>query len=125
MMSADATVALLELVARQCGRAFRELDADLPASVSFLINDLDTVVARGRADDWTVEMARGSVYRGLRCDLADVFRRLNPDFTVVHEGCWPPGLVPCDAVRQRRAQRRELELSMGERFARMLVPEAS
>jgi hypothetical protein len=64
-------------------------------------------------------------WAGRRKDMADAFARLNPDFGVqVHHGAtWARyDIDGVDQHHQAAAQRRELELSMGERFARLLAP---
>src|SRR5574341_1336324 len=68
-----------------------------------------------------VAYVRRAVQVGRRLDMTRAFDRLNPTFGVRAEhGCW-------DATAEQRQQRaavrrRELELAMGERFARMLPP---
>jgi hypothetical protein len=121
----EAALALLELAAREVRLAAIELDYAAPHSVLFLANTLEQAVDRSRIDAFQVELARRSTYQARRCDLAEAFHRLNPGFGRVHDGCWPTELdsiTRYDAKRQRRAQRRELELCMGERFAAMLAP---
>ncbi len=54
-------------------------------------------------------------------DLTGAFDRLNPSFGVRAEhGCWDA--TPEQRTRRAAVRRRELELAMGERFARMLPP---
>ena len=85
-----------------------------------LLQDLGT--ARWRAlDAEAVEQVRWSVLVGRRLDMTAAFNRLNPTFGVRAEhGCWDA--VPEQRARRAAVRRRELELSMGERFARMLPP---
>jgi hypothetical protein len=40
--------------------------------------------------------------------LAEALQQLNPNFGLIHDGCWPASVSPFDAACQR-AQRRELE----------------
>jgi hypothetical protein len=64
---------------------------------------------------------RASVQVGRRLDMTEAFNRLNPAFGVPAEhGCWEA--TPEQRQQRAAVQRRELELSMGERFARMLPP---
>ena len=114
----EAALALLELAHRQVARLLDESDVPLGNLAWHLGSAL--AVPGGRVDAATVERARWFVWVGRRLDLTDAFRRLNPGFGAVHHGCWPS--VVGDRARQAAAQRRELELCMGERFARLLVP---
>jgi len=53
--------------------------------------------------------------------MTEAFDRLNPTLGVRAEhACWDA--VPEQRARWAAVRRRELELSMGERFARMLAP---
>ncbi len=119
----EAARELLALAARELRRAVEELgDTALPLSLVLLTGRLEHAGRRG-VGAFTVELTRDSVWAGRRCDLADAFRRLNPGFGPVHTGAWPASVDGgYDATRQQRAQRRELELCMGARFARMLAP---
>ncbi len=114
----EAALALLELAHRQVERFLDESDVPLGNLAWHLGSAL--AVPGGRVDAATVERARWFVWVGHRLDLTDAFHRLNPGFGAVHHGCWPS--VVGDRARQAAAQRRELELCMGERFARLLVP---
>ncbi len=114
----EAALALLELAHRQVERLLDESDVPLGNLAWHLGSAL--AVPGGRVDAATVERARWFVWVGRRLDLADAFRRLNPGFGAVHYGCWPSSVD--DRARQAAAQRRELELAMGARFARMLAP---
>jgi hypothetical protein len=124
----DAALELLELAAREIRKAIEELGLSVtPHSLLFLAGRLDWACEQG-VNVLAVRLAREAAYRARRCDLRDAFIRLNPTFAVrIHDGCWA-GTVDVgdrDRERQRRAQRHELELSMGDRFAKMLVPEAT
>jgi hypothetical protein len=119
----EAALALLEVAARELRRAAEDLGARVvPHSILFLANDLEHACQWRQVDAFTVELAYQGAYQARRCDLADAFKRLNPEFDEIHRGCWPSDLSGDDRRRQQRAQRRELELSIGERFARMLAP---
>jgi hypothetical protein len=131
-VESEAALELVDLIQRQMGRLISEhepgattqpnLTYQLAGALERLLQEL-----RGRAIRWSALDAKAvahvawSVRIGRRLDMTEAFNRLNPTFGVPAEhGCW-------DATaeqRQRRAavQRRELQLSMGERFARMLAP---
>jgi len=119
----EAARELLALAARELRRTVEELGhAALPHRLLFLTNQLEWASTHG-VHAFAVELARENVDAGRRCDLADAFTRLNRGFGPVHVGAWPASVDGgYDARRQQRAQRRELELAMGERFARMLLP---
>ena len=120
----EAAQELLALAARELRRAVGELGhVALPHSLLFLPGRLEWACQFG-VDALAVRLARQSAWEGRRCDLAEAFGRLNPAFGPVHHGAWPApvDLGGGDRGRQQRAQRRELELCMGERFARMLPP---
>src|SRR6266542_2942957 len=114
----EAALALLELAHRQVARLLDESDVPLGNLAWHLGSAL--AVPGGRVDAATVERARWFVWVGRRLDLTDAFRRRNPVCGAVHYGCWPSAAG--DRARQAAAQRRELELCMGARFARMLAP---
>jgi hypothetical protein len=126
----EAAVELVGLVQRQMARLIQEHEPgatiqpnvayQLEGALETLLQDLGT--ARWRELDATaVAYVRYSVLVGRRLDMTQAFNRLNPTFGVRAEhGCW-------DATAEQRARRaavrrRELELAMGERFARMLPP---
>jgi hypothetical protein len=115
--------AALELVRLLTGELER-LHADFAATQRYLLGQLllplRDVLQYGQLDATTVTLLRKARYWGHRLEMGSAFERLNPGFDEVHHGCWPA--VPAEARRQAAAQRRELELSMGERFARMLAP---
>jgi hypothetical protein len=72
-------------------------------------------------DAEAVAYVRYSVLVGRRLDMTRAFDRLNPTFGVPAEhGCWDA--TPEQRARRAAVRRRELELVMGERFARMLPP---
>jgi hypothetical protein len=119
----EAALALLEVAARELRRAAEDLGpCVVPRSILFLASGLERICDLGQVGAADVEDAHRSAYQARRCDMAEAFTRLNPEFVEVHRGCWPIDLGAYDRRRQQRAQRRELELSMGERFARMLAP---
>jgi hypothetical protein len=130
----EAVVELLGLVQGQVARlvAEHERGANVQPNVAYqlagalesLLQDLrgDRPFPLRRAlDAEAVAKVRQGVLVGRRLDMTQAFNRLNPGFGVRAEhGCW-------DATAEQRARRaavrrRELELSMGERFARMLPP---
>jgi hypothetical protein len=121
----EAALALLEVAARELRRAAEDLGPALvPHSVLFLARGFERICDMGQVDALEVEMAHRSAYQARRCDMAEAFKRLNPEFGEVHQGCWSEDIDVggYDRRRQQRAQRRELKLSMGERFAAMLAP---
>ncbi|SRR6266498_1641350 len=126
----EAAVELVGLIQQQMSRLIQEHERgantlpnvayQLAGVLETLLQDLGT--ARWRAlDAEAVEQVRWSVLVGRRLDMTAAFNRLNPTFGVRAEhGCWDA--VPEQRTRRAAVRRRELELSMGERFARMLVP---
>jgi hypothetical protein len=117
----EAAVELVGLVARQLTQVDTERTAEeVPLVVGFLAVGLEEIVARGRLAAFDVELLHESAWRARRLDLVRAFRVFNPEFGPVHAGCWGP--LVGEQRRQAAAQRRELELSMGERFARLLPP---
>jgi hypothetical protein len=124
----DPALELVGLAAREIRQAIEELGlAATPHSLLFLAGRLEWARDQG-VSTLAVRLAREAAYRARRLDLRDAFIRLNPGFAVrVHDGCWDAVADPGgrDLERQRQAQRRELELSMGKRFAKMLAPEAT
>src|SRR6266511_462103 len=132
----EAAVDLLVLVQQQMGRLIREhepqattqpnvayqLAGALESLLQGLRGDRPTLIHRALDAD-AVEQVRRSVRVGRRLDMTDAFDRLNPTLGVRAEhGCWDA--VPEQRARRAAVRRRELELAMGERFARMLVPAA-
>jgi hypothetical protein len=113
----EAAVELVDLVHQQLARLIRESEAPLPNVVWQLAYSLEDV---RELDEITVAQARQSVRLGRRLDMAEGFALLNPQFGVPVDH-WD-GIFPRHGAVQAAAQRRELELSMGERFARMLAP---
>jgi hypothetical protein len=128
-VESEAAVELVDLIQRQMARLISEHEpgATTQPNVTYQLAGALERLLRGRASRWptldaeAVAYVAASVRVGRRLDMTEAFNRLNPTFGVRAEhGCW-------DATaeqRERRAavQRRELELSMGERFARMLAP---
>lgn len=130
----EAAVELVGLVQGQVARlvAERECGGNVQPNVAYqlagalesLLKDLrgDAPVRRWLGlDASAVAYVRHAVRVGRRLDMTRAFDRLNPGFGVPAEhGCWDTTAEQ----RQRRAamRRREVELSMGERFARMLPP---
>jgi hypothetical protein len=120
----EATVELVRLAAQVLKRMDDEHPAeDTPLAVSFLAIRLEGIAERGVLDAFAVELAQEGAYRGRRLEMHRAFVQLNPGFGPVHSGCW--GRVPTETRCQAAAQRRELELSMGQRFARMLPPSSA
>jgi hypothetical protein len=121
-VEAEAALELVRLLAGELGRLAGDWPAEQPYLIGQLLAPLGSIARRGvlRADD--AAWLRDARYWGRRCDAVKAFQRLNPGFGPVHNGCWEAEIVPHDVERQTIAQRRELELSMGERFARMLAP---
>src|SRR5574341_1567704 len=129
-----AALELVGLIQQQMARMIAEHEREastqpnvayqLKGALESLLRDLDgdRLVPIHRAlDADAVAQVRRSVQVGRRLDMTEAFDRLNPGFGVRAEhGCW----AATAEQRQRRAamRRRELELSMGERFARMLPP---
>ncbi|HZD71653.1 MAG TPA: hypothetical protein VFA45_22915 [Actinomycetes bacterium] len=131
-----ATLELVGLVQQQLARLITEHEPgantqpnvtyQLARALESLLQGLDPSGVR-RLPRWpelnaeAVASVRRAVQVGRRLDMTEAFDRLNPTFGVrADHGCW-------DATagqRQQRAvvRRRELELAMGERFARMLAP---
>ena len=116
----EAAVELVRLAAQVLKRIDDERVDELPLSVAFLAVRLEGIAERGVLDAFAVESARVGAYRGRCLEMHRAFARLNPGFGPVHSGGW--GRVPTETRCQAAAQRRELALSMGERFARMLPP---
>ena len=126
----EAAVELVGLVQQQVARLIAEHEPEattqpnvayqLAGALETLLQDLGT--ARWRAlDADAVARVRRSVRVGRRLDMTEAFNRLNPTFGVPAEhGCWDA--VPEQRARRAAVRRRELELCMGERFARMLPP---
>ncbi len=129
-----AALELLSLIQQQVGRLIQEHEPEattqpnvayqLAGALERLLQGLrgDRPASIHRAlDADTVEQVRWSVRVGRRLDMTDAFNRLNPTLGVRAEhGCWDA--VPEQRARRAAVRRRELELCMGERFARMLVP---
>jgi hypothetical protein len=116
----EAAMELVRLAAEVLKRIDDERADEMPLSVAFLAIRLEGVAERGVLDAFAVESARVGAYRGRCIEMHRAFARLNPGFGPVHSGGW--GRVPTETRCQAAAQRRELELSMGDRFARMLPP---
>jgi hypothetical protein len=116
-----AALDLIGLVARQLTQVDAEQAAgEVPLVVGFLAIGLQEIAAHGRLAAFDVELLREAARRARRVDLVRAFRACNPGFGPIHAGCWGP--LQGERRLQAAAQRRELELCMGERFARMLVP---
>jgi hypothetical protein len=130
----EAALELVGLVQQQLGRLILEHEPEattqpnvayqlaeaLESLLQGLLRDRPTSTHRALDSD-AVERVRWSVRAGRRLDMTEAFNRLNPQFGVRAEhGCWDA--VPEQRARRAAVRRRELELSMGERFARMLVP---
>jgi hypothetical protein len=95
----------------------------LDGALERLIQELrgDRLIRWRALDAEAVAYVRASVQVGRRLDMTEAFNRLNPAFGVPAEhGCWEA--TPEQRQQRAAVQRRELELSMGERFARMLPP---
>ncbi len=123
----EAALELVGLVAGQLRRLIEETGTPtptLPALIYLLAGGLEQISEQGRPlDAFQVELLRQSVWRGRRVDMAGAFNQLNPTFGVRVDGwCFPASTVSAGPPAQAAAQRRELELSMGERFASMLTP---
>jgi hypothetical protein len=118
----EAALELVGLVAAQLRRLIGEATPTAPSLVYLLRGGLEEISEHGRPlDAFQVGLLRQSVWRGRRLDMAEAFNRLNPTFGVtVGAWCYPADLD--NPQGHAAAQRRELELSMGERFARMLAP---
>jgi hypothetical protein len=119
----EAAMELVRLTARVLKRMDAEHPADTtPLAVAFLAIRLEGIAERGVLDAHALESARAGADRGRRLDLHRAFGRLNPGFGPVHSGGWGP--VPTEAQCQATAQRRELQLCLGERVADLLDPPA-
>ncbi len=121
----EAAVELVGLAARALEVLLDE-DAVSGNLVCHLVGALSGIAEAGTLDADQLERASWYAWCGRRVDLARAFDRLNPGFGMaVHNGRllarYDPG-GDADQRRQAAVQRRELELAMGERFARMLVP---
>ncbi len=119
----EAALELVVLLARQLRLLISESAQCAPNLVYQLAGGLEMTASAGIDAD-QVERLRWRAWCGRRLDMAEAFDRLNPGFAVqVHAGYLAAHLAGNTELRQQAAvQRRELELSMGERFARMLVP---
>jgi hypothetical protein len=116
----QAALELVGLVAGQLRRLIDETGSDQPCLVYLLAGALERL---DELNAFEVEQVRVTVWRGRRLDMAEAFNQLNPTFgEPVKAWCYPPGMEDDDAETKAAAQRRELELSMGERFARMFAP---
>jgi hypothetical protein len=113
----EPAVELASLVHQQLARLIRESEAPLPNAVWHLTY---TLAGLRELDEITLAQVRQSVRVGRRLDMAEAFALLNPEFGVPVDH-WHE-FFPRHHVIQAAAQRRELELCMGERFARMLPP---
>jgi hypothetical protein len=124
----EAAVELVRLVQQQMARLMTEHERgattqpnvayQLAGALERLLRDLPVY---GVLDAAAVARVRWSAWVGRRLDMTEAFNRLNPTFGVRAEhGCWDA--VPEQRDRRAAVRRRELELSMGGRFARMLVP---
>jgi hypothetical protein len=113
----EPALELVGLVHQQLARLIRESTAPLPSVVWQLAYSLAEV---RELDGITMAQVRRSVRLGRRLDMAEAFALLNPEFQVPVDH-WD-GFFPRHRAVQAASQRRELELSMGERFARMLAP---
>jgi hypothetical protein len=130
----EAAVELVGLIRQQLGRLIQEHEpeATTQPNVAYqLAGALESLLQGLRGDRPAsvhqaldadaVESVRWSVWVGRRLDMTAAFDRLNPTFGVRAEhGCWDA--VPEQRERRAAVRRRELELSMGERFACMLAP---
>jgi hypothetical protein len=129
----EAAVELVGLIQRQVDRLISEHERgantqpnvayQLAGALERLLEDLgrDRPFSIRRAlDADAVAYVRRSVQVGRRLDMAEVFAVLNPTFGVPVDH-WD-GWFPRHRTVQATARRRELELSMGVRFARMLAP---
>lgn len=132
-MDPAAAVELVDLVQQQMARLIQEHERgantqpnvayQLAGALESLLQDLggDRPIRWWALNAEAVAYVRRSVQVGRRLDMTSAFNRLNPTFGVRAEhGCW-------DATAEQRSRRaavrrRELELSMGERFARMIAP---
>jgi hypothetical protein len=128
-----AALELARLIQRQMVRLIQEHEPgastqpnvayQLAGALESLLQELcgDRPIRWLALDAEAVAYVLRAVHVGRRLDMTEAFNRLNPAFGVQAEhGCW-------DATAEQRQQRaavrrRELELSMGERFARMLAP---
>jgi hypothetical protein len=133
----EAAVELVRLVQQQMGRLIQEHEPgattqpnvayQLAGALEGLLQGLrrERPTSTHRAlDADAVEQVRWSVRVGRRLDMTEAFNRLNPTFGVRAEhGCWDA--VPAQRTQRAAVRRRELELCMGERFARMLLPPAA
>ncbi|SRR6266498_1416064 len=127
-------VELVDLVRQQLHRLIQEHDpgATTQPNVAYQLTDaLESLVQGLRRDRPTsshraldaaaVARVRWRLLVGRRLDMTEAFDRLNPTLGVRAEhACWDA--VPEQRARWAAVRRRELELSMGERFARMLAP---
>jgi hypothetical protein len=94
----------------------------LAGALQSLLQDLQDrpLPIRRALDAQAVAWVRWFIWVGRRQDMTDAFNWLNPTFGVPAEPGWNQG--PQQRARRATVQRRELELAMGERFARMLPP---
>jgi hypothetical protein len=122
----EAAVELVGLVQEQVARLITEHErgATTQPNVAYQLADaLERLLRdlRYRAlDAEAVAKIRRRVLVGRRLDMAEAFALLNPTFGVPVDH-WD-GWFPRHRAVQAAARRRELELAMGERFARMLPP---
>ncbi len=120
----EAAVELVSLVQQQMGRLIQEHEPEattLPHVAYQLAGALKGLTDLRVLDAAEVARVRQAVRIGRRLDMADGFTRLNPTFGV-RVDYWSIDPLPGGHEQQAAAQRRELELAMGERFARLLVP---
>jgi hypothetical protein len=117
-----AALELVGLVARQLKQVDQERPADqVPLVVGFLAFGLEEIAAHHRLAAFDVEMLREAAWRARRLDLVRAFRAFNPGSGPVHAGCWGP--LPSERRLQATAQRRELQLALGDRVAGLLCPQ--
>jgi hypothetical protein len=129
----EAALELVGLIQQQMARLISEhepgattqphITYQLAGALQSLLQELrgDRPIRWRALDADAVAYVRQAVQVGRRLDMTRAFNRLNPTFGVPAEhGCWDATAE--QRQRQAAAQRRELELSMGERFARMLGP---
>jgi hypothetical protein len=129
----EAALELLDLIQRQMTRMIQEHQPEattqpnvayqLAGALERFLKELcgDRPIRWQSLDAEAVAHVRWSVHIGRRLDMTEAFNRLNPTFGVRAEhGCW--NATAEQRERQAAMHRRELELSMGQRFARMLTP---